>query len=119
MFTDPKHPYAQALINSLPSLDNKGVFQGIPGLAPSLLRLPSGCAFHPRCPHAMDICKNRHAREVDDAAGRTHRGLPPLLGRRSSDHGRTCLLELKNVTKIYSAGLLSNDRRRPRWPISR
>ena len=43
------HPYASALIQSLPNLDNKGVFQGIPGLAPSLLRLPSGCAFHPRC----------------------------------------------------------------------
>lgn len=56
MFTDPLHPYARALISSLPSLDNKGVFQGIPGLAPSLLRLPSGCAFHPRCPKAMDIC---------------------------------------------------------------
>jgi oligopeptide/dipeptide ABC transporter ATP-binding protein len=51
MFTDPKHPYSQALISSLPNLDNKGVFQGIPGLAPSLLRLPKGCAFHPRCPH--------------------------------------------------------------------
>jgi peptide/nickel transport system ATP-binding protein len=57
MFLDPKHPYAQALINSLPSLENKGVFQGIPGLAPALLRLPSGCAFHPRCAQAMDICK--------------------------------------------------------------
>ncbi|GAB4431798.1 MAG: ABC transporter ATP-binding protein [Chloroflexi bacterium OHK40] len=56
MFTDPKHPYAQALIRSLPSLENKGVFQGIPGLAPSLLRLPSGCAYHPRCQHAMEIC---------------------------------------------------------------
>jgi peptide/nickel transport system ATP-binding protein len=56
MFTDPKHPYAHALIRSLPSLENKGVFRGIPGLAPSLLRLPSGCAFHPRCAHAMDIC---------------------------------------------------------------
>ncbi|MCP4383557.1 MAG: ABC transporter ATP-binding protein [Hyphomicrobiales bacterium] len=56
MFTDPKHPYAQALINSLPNLDNKGVFEGIPGLAPSLLRLPSGCAFHPRCSRVMDIC---------------------------------------------------------------
>jgi peptide/nickel transport system ATP-binding protein len=56
MFTAPRHPYAQALINSLPSLTNKGVFQGIPGLAPSLLRLPPGCAFHPRCAHAMDIC---------------------------------------------------------------
>jgi len=58
MFTDPLHPYAQALINSLPNLDNKGVFQGIPGIAPSLLKLPGGCAFHPRCPHVMEICKN-------------------------------------------------------------
>jgi len=57
MFTDPKHPYAKALINSLPSLDNKGVFQGIPGLAPALLRLPGGCTFHPRCPHVMEVCK--------------------------------------------------------------
>ncbi len=54
MFTDPKHPYSQALISSLPTLDNRGQFKGIPGLAPSLLRLPSGCAFHPRCPVASD-----------------------------------------------------------------
>lgn len=53
MFTDPKHPYSQALISSLPNLDNKGVFKGIPGLAPSLLRLPTGCAFHPRCPYGQ------------------------------------------------------------------
>ncbi len=57
MFTDPIHPYAKALISSLPRLDNKGVFQGIPGMAPSLLRLPSGCPFHPRCSQAMDICR--------------------------------------------------------------
>jgi len=57
MFTDPSHPYAKALISSLPNLENKGVFRGIPGLAPSLLRLPSGCAFHPRCAQAMDVCK--------------------------------------------------------------
>jgi peptide/nickel transport system ATP-binding protein len=57
MFTDPKHPYAKALISSLPSLENKGVFQGIPGLAPSLLRLPDGCAFHPRCTHVMEVCR--------------------------------------------------------------
>jgi oligopeptide/dipeptide ABC transporter ATP-binding protein len=56
MFTDPRHPYAQALISSLPNLNNKGVFRGIPGLAPALLRLPGGCTFHPRCPHAMDVC---------------------------------------------------------------
>ncbi|MGL6210607.1 MAG: ABC transporter ATP-binding protein [Paracoccaceae bacterium] len=57
MFTAPRHPYAQALIRSLPNLDNKGVFQGIPGLAPSLLRLPTGCAFHPRCGQVRDACR--------------------------------------------------------------
>ncbi len=58
MFTQPLHPYAQALINSLPRLENKGVFQGIPGLAPSLLRLPGGCSFHPRCPRVMEVCRS-------------------------------------------------------------
>jgi peptide/nickel transport system ATP-binding protein len=56
MFKTPLHPYSEALISSLPNLDNKGVFQGIPGLAPSLLRLPSGCAFHPRCQRAKAEC---------------------------------------------------------------
>ena len=56
MFTEPFHPYSQALIHSLPNLDNKGVLQGIPGLAPSLLRIPSGCAFHPRCAKASEKC---------------------------------------------------------------
>ncbi len=57
MFTNPLHPYAQALIESLPSLENKGVFKGIPGLAPALLRLPPGCAFNPRCSKVMDKCR--------------------------------------------------------------
>jgi oligopeptide/dipeptide ABC transporter ATP-binding protein len=58
IFTEPKHPYARALIESLPNLENKGQFRGIPGLAPSMLRLPSGCAFHPRCPHVLEICRS-------------------------------------------------------------
>ena len=71
MFTTPAHPYAQALISSLPSLENKGVFQGIPGLAPALLRLPPGCAFHPRCPRAMDICRAERP-ELRDLPGDRH-----------------------------------------------
>ena len=71
MFTDPKHPYSQALIASLPNLENKGVFQGIPGLAPSLLRLPSGCAFHPRCPHGnQDPQRSVRPEEVTLPGGR-------------------------------------------------
>ncbi len=56
MFSQPRHPYAQLLIDSLPSLEEKGEFRGIPGLTPSLLDLPPGCAFRPRCPYAMPRC---------------------------------------------------------------
>jgi oligopeptide/dipeptide ABC transporter ATP-binding protein len=56
VFADPLHPYTQLLIGSLPTLEHKGVFRGIPGLTPSLLDKPKGCAFHPRCPHAMPVC---------------------------------------------------------------
>jgi peptide/nickel transport system ATP-binding protein len=70
MFTRPLHPYAQALISSLPRLENKGVFHGIPGLAPSLLRLPGGCSFHPRCSRAMDICAKVNPRAETMLDGR-------------------------------------------------
>jgi len=56
IFTNPLHPYTRLLISSLPTLDTKGLFSGIPGIAPSLLELPSGCVFHPRCPDAVDVC---------------------------------------------------------------
>ena len=56
MITKPSHPYTGMLISSLPSLEQKGKMQGIPGLAPLLRDLPPGCAFHPRCPLAIDRC---------------------------------------------------------------
>jgi peptide/nickel transport system ATP-binding protein len=57
IFEEPLHPYTQLLIASLPSLEQKGTFRGIPGLPPSLLERPVGCSFHPRCPHAMPRCR--------------------------------------------------------------
>jgi peptide/nickel transport system ATP-binding protein len=57
IFDDPLHPYTRLLIRSLPSLDKKGEFRAIPGLPPSLLELPPGCPFHPRCPHVMTRCR--------------------------------------------------------------
>jgi peptide/nickel transport system ATP-binding protein len=56
IFTDPKHPYTQLLISSLPSLEAKGRLRGIPGTPPSLLTPPPGCVFHPRCPYVMPNC---------------------------------------------------------------
>src|SRR5262249_48217817 len=48
VITGALHPYTRMLVASLPSLERKGVFQGIPGLPPPLRELPAGCAFHPR-----------------------------------------------------------------------
>jgi len=66
IFTKPLHPYTQMLIASLPSLEQKGTFRGIPGLPPLLRDLPPGCAFHPRSPHASDRCQTEEplSREV-------------------------------------------------------
>ncbi|MBN2501427.1 MAG: ABC transporter ATP-binding protein [Anaerolineales bacterium] len=56
IYGDPQHPYTQFLINSLPQFGDKSPRESVPGSPPSLIDLPSGCAFHPRCPHAMQIC---------------------------------------------------------------
>jgi peptide/nickel transport system ATP-binding protein len=56
MFAKPLQPYTWLLIQSLPILENRGVFSGIPGITPSLLSVPPGCVFNTRCPYAMDIC---------------------------------------------------------------
>jgi peptide/nickel transport system ATP-binding protein len=56
LFRTPLHPYSDLLIASLPSLEEKGAFRGIPGLPPSLLQRPAGCAFRARCPRAMERC---------------------------------------------------------------
>ena len=56
-FTNPKHPYSTALLNSIPS--NKGTkLETIQGQPPSIQQDISGCRFHPRCNKCIDICKN-------------------------------------------------------------
>ena len=56
IFKNPMHPYTQGFLNSLPGMGLKP----IRGMSPSLIDLPNGCRFHPRCDHAEEICKNRH-----------------------------------------------------------
>ncbi len=58
LFHHPKHPYTQGLLRSIPSLaeDEKQRLEAIPGVVPSLLALPPGCAFHDRCGFAMERC---------------------------------------------------------------
>lgn len=58
VISEPMHPYTQALLNSVPELGKKEL-KPPSGEVPSLINPPSGCRFHPRCPFAMQICKER------------------------------------------------------------
>src|SRR5579883_994563 len=57
----PKHPYTQLLISAAPDPDRQSKATTVParGEIPSLITPPSGCRFHPRCPHAMPVCRER------------------------------------------------------------
>jgi peptide/nickel transport system ATP-binding protein len=76
----PIHPYTAGLIGSVPSRNRRGVpLAQIPGMAPSLARVPEGCAFRPRCFRAAnDCCVDPKVRRFGD--GRSARCCRPLLG---------------------------------------
>jgi len=60
IFHKPVHPYTKGLIESFPNIKSDVIrIVSIPGSPPNLLRPPSGCRFHPRCPYAMKICKRK------------------------------------------------------------
>ncbi|MFE6872605.1 ABC transporter ATP-binding protein [Kitasatospora sp. NPDC057692] len=83
LYARPAHPYTRGLLNSIPRLDQKGQeLYAIQGLPPSLLRIPDGCAFNPRCDRAQDVCRTELPRLVPvlDAEG------ADLPGRRSACH---------------------------------
>ena len=64
LFDNPKHPYTEALLNSVPDLDEDLEFlPSIEGQPPMLDNLPVGCSFAPRCPHVMDICREQYPTE--------------------------------------------------------
>ena len=61
IFNHPQHPYTQALISSVPKLEEKTErLYSIEGQPPALYNLPPGCAFAPRCPYVMDICREEY-----------------------------------------------------------
>lgn len=58
LFDMPNHPYTLALLNEVPRLESRGIdYQPVSGEIPSPLDPPSGCHFHPRCPHATNRCR--------------------------------------------------------------
>src|SRR5213078_2981921 len=73
LFNAPRHPYTKALIGSMPKLGDKKKLFAIPGQPPDLARLPSGCAFHPRCPEALPCCATEEPGETQIAGTWTAR----------------------------------------------
>ena len=60
LFHEPQHPYTQGLIRSRPAIDTEQErLLYIPGNVPNPLEMPGGCPFHPRCPHAMEVCRGQ------------------------------------------------------------
>ncbi len=61
LYSNAKHPYTQALLSAIPSLDpaKKSKRILLPGDVPSPANIPAGCAFHTRCPHAMQVCREQ------------------------------------------------------------
>ncbi|MGQ0625326.1 MAG: ABC transporter ATP-binding protein [Sporichthyaceae bacterium] len=71
LYANPAHPYTQGLLKSIPRLDLKGhEISVIKGLPPTLTRMPSGCAFHPRCGLRQDQCVSQTPPLYPISAGR-------------------------------------------------
>jgi peptide/nickel transport system ATP-binding protein len=88
----PLHPYTWGLLRSIPRLDEeeKEPLHPIQGLPPSLINVPPGCSFHPRCPYVMDVCKVE---------------VPPLLPV-DGHHASACHLSLADKERIRAEEVL-------------
>lgn len=76
LFENPLHPYARGLLKAVVKIGRTQELASIPGIVPDLVDPPSGCRFHPRCPHRMEICDKR---------------FPPMV-QMEPDHHVACYL---------------------------
>src|SRR3954451_23937981 len=89
IFAAPEHPYTWGLLSSIPRLDSPRRDQLVPigGRPPSMINLPSGCSFHPRCPY------------VKEAHTRVEPELEPVDG--DPDHRAACLLDSGTRRRLW------------------
>ena len=107
IFGRPDHPYTWGLLSSMPRLDQEKTTRlvPIPGTPPSLIRVPSGCPFHPRCRYTELVGGDRCRTEV-----------PPLREAVTPGHAAACHLTAEQRTKQWadlSAGRIPDDARTP------
>jgi peptide/nickel transport system ATP-binding protein len=88
IFHEPRHPYTQGLLASLPSRTKRGgTLHSIPGTVPDPACKPGGCPFHPRCPSAIDTCRIKFPQLCD--YGEDHFSRCPVLYERDKpSHGK-------------------------------
>jgi oligopeptide/dipeptide ABC transporter ATP-binding protein len=85
IFHDPRHPYTQGLLASLPSRAKRGkTLHSIPGTVPNPAYKPEGCPFHPRCPFAIETCRFQFPEMCDYGGG--HLSRCPVLYERHKPH---------------------------------
>jgi len=81
----PAHPYTQALLRSMPRIDDarEGPFSAVRGQPPNPRALPPGCAFHPRCEHTADRCRRERPLLAPHGASLAACHFPLALGRQT------------------------------------
>jgi peptide/nickel transport system ATP-binding protein len=108
IFGHPGHPYTWGLLASMPRLDRERTVRlvPIPGTPPSLIKVPTGCPFHPRC------------RYTDLTGGRCPTEVPLLREVMGQGHQAACHLTAAQMTQQWgelSAGKIPQDAREPAW----
>lgn len=97
LFGEPKHPYTQGLMASIPRLTGDEMAEGIDGSVPEYLDPPSGCRFHPRCPYAHERCRSDRPEMIRTGGERS--GVECVLhdGTVDSPHGPPTLEETRRL----------------------
>ena len=92
LFYRGRHPYTWGLLQSIPRIDAEGThrLRPIRGLPPSLIFVPPGCAFHPRCPYVMDVCRTE---------------IPQLVAPPGS-HASACHLTEAEKERIFAESVM-------------
>jgi peptide/nickel transport system ATP-binding protein len=108
IFGRPDHPYTWGLLSSMPRLDEAKTTRlvPIPGTPPSLIRVPSGCPFHPRCRYTELV-----------GGGRCETEVPPLREAVTAGHAAACHLTAEQRTRQWAdlaAGRIPDDVKAPR-----
>jgi peptide/nickel transport system ATP-binding protein len=96
VYYDSHHPYTWGLLSSIPRMDETSArerLNPIKGLPPSLIHIPPGCAFHPRCPYRFDRCDQ---------------DVPSLL-TSDGHHASACHLSLTDKERIFKENVMARS----------